>query len=72
MIMLNGESSDLCAGEELSAALAHVGVNVPQEETWCDQHDGRIAVTLPAPPDENTRNAAADVLDAYALEWRFA
>jgi sulfur carrier protein len=27
MIMLNGESSDLCAGEELSAALARLGID---------------------------------------------
>ena len=58
--------------EELTAALAEAGVPVPPNETWCDQQDGRVTVTFPAPPDERTRAAATAVLDTYALEWRFA
>jgi fatty-acyl-CoA synthase len=58
--------------EELGAALADIGVSVPEDETWCDQQDGQVTVTLPPPPDESRRTAAVAVLDSYALDWSFA
>jgi fatty-acyl-CoA synthase len=58
--------------DELSAALADAGVPVPEDGTWCEQHDARVTVTLPAPTDGPARRAAEAVLDAYALEWRFS
>ncbi|MFI5101573.1 MAG: AMP-binding protein, partial [Actinomycetes bacterium] len=61
----------LATREELTAALAGAGVPVPPSETWCDQLDGRVEVTFPAPPDEGARKAAAAVFDTYVLDWRF-
>jgi fatty-acyl-CoA synthase len=58
--------------EELTAALADAGVPAPPDETWCDQQDGRVTVSFPAPPHGRARTAAAAVFDTYALEWRFA
>jgi fatty-acyl-CoA synthase len=62
----------LATKQELAAQLRGIGLDVPPDDSWCDQQDGQIVVTLPRPSDKERHAAASNLLGRYALDWRFA
>ena len=60
----------LATQQELGPQLAALGMDLP-DDGWCDQHDGQVLVTLPTPQSASLRAAVANLLDRYAINWRF-
>jgi fatty-acyl-CoA synthase len=59
------------AREELTALLHALGVDLPTDDAWCVEIDGRLTVTL-AVPDEALATAVAGLLDNYTVAHRIS
>jgi fatty-acyl-CoA synthase len=59
------------ARQELAAPLRALAVNLPNDDAWCVEIDGRLTVTLTV-PDEATAKFVADLLDNYTIAHRIS